>query len=55
MVKITEKYVSECIKWLNALQNFESESAHNDADQIILSFCPSSVVEAWKNIDKWYA
>jgi hypothetical protein len=46
----------EAIKRLKELQvEDDTESAHGEADDIILSFCPKSVAEEYAKVPKWYA
>lgn len=46
----------QAVKKLEELAKSDStETAHEDADDIILEFCPTRVQNAYKKIRKWYA
>jgi len=34
---------------------FDTESAHSEADKILLEFVPDRLAREYKKIDKWYA
>ena len=48
--------IKEAVEALNNLsKSSDWEVAHSKADEILLSFVPPEVAEAWDKVPKWYA
>jgi hypothetical protein len=58
-MKMDEKEAVELLKFLKQEKSGDVEAAHYEADALVMEFLTSlgheEIVQAWKEIPKWYA